>query len=95
MCTEPFCACHFVHDGPCCECCKDPVVVQVTLGLALPDYTWIEQKVLVPYKAVDDDEEELNIGDIAFDHYINDNEEEVNRLMPSGWFLIHVEWPQG
>jgi hypothetical protein len=69
-------------------------VIKVTLGLALPDHTWIEKTVEFEVDPEFEQREDFSLAHTAFEHWIEEKEDEANSLTPSGWFLINWEWKE-
>lgn len=63
--------------------------IQVTLGLALPDHTWVEQ--IVSYE-IDPEFEDHSTFDLCQNSFEHLSDEVKNKLAPSGWFLVDWSW---
>lgn len=95
QCSDPFCRCHDKFTGPgCCGDCKMLPIVQVTLGLALADHTWIERVVEFECDPEFDDDDSFDLQETAANHLMSKNQEEMDKLAPSGWFLIAWQWKE-
>lgn len=78
------------------------MTIVTKLGLALPDQTWIERTVIFELDCDSeiseigfdptDNWEPPNLLEHAIEVYVSLNDNEVNRLRPSGWWIIHWEW---
>lgn len=71
---------------------NDLPILVVTLGLALPDKTWVERVIKFECDPEFEDDESFDLQETAANHLMAKNQEEIDRLAPSGWFLIAWEW---
>lgn len=92
-CSDPFCRCHD-HSSNCCGNCRNLPIVQVTLGLALPDHTWSEVEVEFECDPEFDDDDSFDLQETAFNHWLKIASDDANKLAPSGWFLISWQWKE-
>jgi hypothetical protein len=91
-CSDPHCRCHD-NPGPghCGDCGVLPTI-KVDLGLALSDHTWVERKVEFEIDPEFEKDKSFDLTETSFNHWLGQNEDEANKLAPSGWFLIAWEW---
>ena len=68
-----------------------PTIV-VTLGLALPNGTWVERMIRFECDPEFEKDNSFDLCETAMTHWVSENTEEANRLAPSGWWLIFHEW---
>lgn len=92
-CDDPFCRCHEkgFHSGHCGDCGVLPTI-SVTLGLALPDRTWVDRKVEFQADPEFEEDESFDLLETSAEHLVAQNQDEMDKLAPSGWFLISWEW---
>ena len=66
--------------------------ISVTLGLALPDHTWVERKVEFQIDPEFEEDDSFDLLETSVEHLVDQNQDEMDKLAPSGWFLISWEW---
>jgi len=91
-CSNPHCRCHDTQSVGHCSDCGILPTISVTLGLALPDRTWVERKVEFPIDPEFEENESFDLAQTSFEHWTTQNENEANKLASSGWFMIAWEW---
>lgn len=68
-----------------------PIIV-VTLGLALPDKTWVERVIKFECDPEFENDKSFDLCETAMTHWVSENTEEADSLAPSGWWIIFHEW---
>ena len=91
-CSDPHCRCHDTQSVGHCGNCSILPTISVTLGLALPDHTWVERKVEFEIDPEFEEKESFDLAQTSFEHWTAQNEDDANKLAPSAWFLIAWEW---
>jgi hypothetical protein len=93
-CSDAFCRCHDsgIIGGHCMDCSVLPTI-SVTIGLALADHTWQERTVEFECDP-EFENNDLDLSEAAFEHWLGSNIEEAEKLAPSGWFLIDWTWKE-
>lgn len=94
MCADPFCRCHETQGSTHCGDCSILPIISVTLGLALPDHTWVEKTVEFEIDPEFEQNESFDLQETAANHLMAQHQEEIDKLAPSGWFLIAWEWKE-
>lgn len=91
-CSDPHCRCHDTQSVGHCGDCGILPTISVALGLALPDHTWVERKVEFQIDPEFEEDESFDLLETSAEHLVAQNQDEMDKLAPSGWFLIAWEW---